>query len=208
MALNPQLLPNWMPVPFVNEMFVLSRDGVEFEVDKIPDSPNAGGKLKTRGTIYLSNIRMVFVAKAQIGHFYAFDMPLLYVHHEKFNQPIFHCNNISGQVEPVVPDEQNRALYSTYTFKILFKDGGCGTFVPLFFNLISAVRQYNRQPFLQPTQTWVDPLQAAQTPVDEMMRHAYVDPNDPTKIFLQQPGSDSQLRRRTYQQQPGGGQQL
>jgi len=36
MALNPQLLPNGMPVPFVNEMFVLVRDGVEFEVDKIP----------------------------------------------------------------------------------------------------------------------------------------------------------------------------
>lgn len=36
MALNPQLFPNGMPVPFVNEMFVLARDGVEFEIDKIP----------------------------------------------------------------------------------------------------------------------------------------------------------------------------
>lgn len=36
MALNPQLLPNGLPVPFENEMFVLSRDGVEFEIDKIP----------------------------------------------------------------------------------------------------------------------------------------------------------------------------
>jgi uncharacterized membrane protein (UPF0182 family) len=25
----------------------------------------------------------------------------LFVHGEKFNQPIFHCNNISGFVEPV-----------------------------------------------------------------------------------------------------------
>lgn len=38
MAVNPQLFPNGMPVPFVNEMFVLARDGVEFEVDKIPGS--------------------------------------------------------------------------------------------------------------------------------------------------------------------------
>jgi hypothetical protein len=38
MALNPQLFPNGMPVPFVNELFVLTRDGVEFEVDKIPGS--------------------------------------------------------------------------------------------------------------------------------------------------------------------------
>ena len=38
MAVNPQLFPNGMPVPFVNEMFVLARDGVEVEVDKIPGS--------------------------------------------------------------------------------------------------------------------------------------------------------------------------
>lgn len=36
MALNPNLYGNGMPVAFVNEMFVLIRDGVEFEVDKIP----------------------------------------------------------------------------------------------------------------------------------------------------------------------------
>lgn len=71
----------------------------------------------------------------------------------------------------VVPENQNRALYSTHSFKILFKDGGCGTFVPLFFNLISSVRQYNQQANTAP-EPRVDPLQAAQTPVDEMMRHA------------------------------------
>ncbi|KAL6190727.1 hypothetical protein ACLB2K_037121 [Fragaria x ananassa] len=200
MALNPQLLPNGMPVPFVNEIFVLIRDGVEFEVDKIPGSD--GGRLKAKGTIYLSNIRMVFVSKKPVGDFVAFDMPLLFVHGEKFNQPVFFCNNIAGQVEPVVPENQPAALYSVHSFKILFKDGGCGTFVPLFFNLISSVRQYNQQ-FQQANtpQAHVDPLQAAQTPVNEMMRHAYVDPNDPTRIFLQQPTAESQLRRRTYQPQ-------
>ncbi|WVZ22303.1 hypothetical protein V8G54_000847 [Vigna mungo] len=227
MALNPQLFPNGMPVAFVNEMFVLARDGVEFEIDKIPASGSHGGHVKTKGIIYLSNIRMVFVAKSPVGHFTAFDMPLacwfsgyseyhclaiantlkttnLYVHGEKFNQPIFHCNNLSGHVEPVVPNDQHRALYSTHSFKIIFKEGGCGTFIPLFFNLIASVRQYNQHYNMQ-AQSYVDPLQAAQTPVDEMMRHAYVDPNDPTKIFLQQPNSDSQLRRRTYQPQADGG---
>ncbi|RWR73197.1 UPF0664 stress-induced protein C29B12.11c [Cinnamomum micranthum f. kanehirae] len=202
MALNPQLFANGMPVPFVNEMFVLAREGVEFEVDKIPGAN--GGIVKAKGTIYLSNIRMVFVANKPVGGFVAFDMPLLYVHDEKFNQPIFHCNNISGLVEPVVPEDQHRALYSTHSFKILFKEGGCGTFVPLFFNLLSSVRQYN-QHLAQSTPNSgprMDPLQAAQTPVDEMMRHAYVDPNDPTRIFLQQPTPESQLRRRAYHSQP------
>ncbi|CAF1697058.1 unnamed protein product [Brassica napus] len=196
MALNPQLMPNGMPVPFVNEMFVLVRDGVEFEVDKIPGGH--GGHVKAKGVIYLSNIRMVFVASKPVENFVAFDMPMLYIHAEKFNQPIFHCNNISGQVEPVVPENEHRALYSTHSFKILFKEGGCGTFVPLFLNLISSVRQYNRQMQQAAEAPRVDPLQAAQTPVDEMMRHAYVDPNDPTKIYLQQPSGESQLRRRAY----------
>ncbi|KAJ7955542.1 UPF0664 stress-induced protein C29B12.11c [Quillaja saponaria] len=199
MAVNPQLFPNGMPVPFVNEMFVLARDGVEFEVDKIPG--DHGGRVKAKGIIYLSNIRMVFVANKPVGDFTAFDMPLLFVHDEKFNQPIFHCNNISGLVEPVVPEDQHRALYSTHSFKILFKEGGCGTFIPLFFNLIASVRQYNQHSNLA-AQPRMDPLQASQTPVDEIMRHAYVDPNDPTKIFLQQPTPESQLRRRTYQSQP------
>lgn len=200
MALNPNLYGNGMPVAFVNEMFVLIRDGVEFEVDKIPGA--SGGIAKAKGKIYLSNVRMVFVADKPTNNFIAFDMPLLYVHGEKFNQPIFHCNNISGLVEPVVPDDQNRALYSTHSFKILFKEGGCGTFVPLFFNLIKSVRQYNQQ-FGGATEPHApDPLRAAQTPVDEMMRCAYVDPNDPTRIFLQQPNSESQLRRRTYNPQP------
>jgi len=72
----------------------------------------------------------------------------------------------------VIPDDQHRALYSTHTFKILFKEGGCGTFVPLFFNLIASVRQYNQQQAAADAAARVDPLQAAQTPVDEMMRHA------------------------------------
>ncbi|XP_042053327.1 uncharacterized protein LOC121798406 [Salvia splendens] len=198
MALNPQLFPNGMPVPFDNEMFVLGRDGVEFEIDKIPGAQ--AGTVKAKGTIYLSNIRLVFVAQKPIANFYAFDMPLLHVHDEKFHQPIFYCNNIAGYVEPVVPDDEHLALYSTHSFKILFKEGGCGTFVSLFFNLIGSVRQYSQHLAAQPR---VDPLQAAQTPVDEMMRHAYVDPSDPTRIFLQQPNAESQLRRRTYQPMDG-----
>lgn len=37
MALNPQLYENGSPVPFVDEMFILRRDAVDFEVDKIPE---------------------------------------------------------------------------------------------------------------------------------------------------------------------------
>ncbi|KAK1259482.1 hypothetical protein QJS04_geneDACA021484 [Acorus gramineus] len=203
MALNPQLYGNGMPVAFVGEMFVLTRDGVEFEVDKIPGFFLQSWHVKVKGIVYLSNVRIVFVASKAVGNFVAFDMPLLYIRDEKFNQPIFFCNNLSGLVEPVVPEDQPRALYSTHSFKILFKEGGCGTFIPLFLNLIASVRQYSQHfarsaPDFAPC---VDPLQMVQTPVEEMMRQAYVDPSDPTKIFLQQPTSESQLRRRAYHSQ-------
>jgi hypothetical protein len=85
--------------------------------------------------------------------------------------PISKILTISFNFFQVVPESQNRALYSTHSFKILFKEGGCGTFVPLFFNLISSVRQHNQQSN-SGGQPRLDPLQAAETPVDEMMRHA------------------------------------
>lgn len=37
MALNPQLYGNGTPVPFVDELFVLRRDAVDFEVDKVAE---------------------------------------------------------------------------------------------------------------------------------------------------------------------------
>ncbi|KAJ0956836.1 hypothetical protein HanPSC8_Chr01g0020171 [Helianthus annuus] len=148
-----------------------------------------GGTVKAKGRVFLSNVRIVLVADKPTQIFTAFDMPLLYVHDEKFHQPVFHCNNISGCVEP------GNVPFSL--FQDLFKHGGCGTFVPLFFNLIKLVRQYNQQ-FDSGNAIHVDPLRAAHTPVDdEMMNCAYVDPSDPTKIYLQQPASEAHPRN-TY----------
>jgi hypothetical protein len=63
-------------------------------------------------------------------------------------------------------------MASTHKLKILFKEGGCGTFVPLFLNLIASVRQYNQHSINASAVPRADPLQAAQTPVEDMMRHA------------------------------------
>ncbi|KAL3691918.1 hypothetical protein R1sor_005569 [Riccia sorocarpa] len=196
MALNPQLFPNGTPVPFMNEMFVLTRDSVEIQVENVPDAP--GGKFVAKGALTISNVRIVFVADKPVGNLAAFDLPLLYIHEEKFNQPIFFANNLTGKSHPVVPEGENPSLYGVYNFKILFREGGVGTFVPLFFNLLRTVRGTNSEA-VQPAVPPVDPLPSEQAPVDEMIRHAYMDPNDPTKLYLQQPfESQPTLRRRTY----------
>ncbi|CDP18781.1 unnamed protein product [Coffea canephora] len=75
MALKPLVFPSRMPLPFLNEVFVLARHGVEFEVDKIPGAQ--GGHVKAKGIIYLSNIRMVFVANKPVEDFAVFDLPLV-----------------------------------------------------------------------------------------------------------------------------------
>nr|KAJ0209772.1 hypothetical protein LSAT_V11C400188140 [Lactuca sativa] len=173
MALDPNLYGNGMPVVFVNEMFILIRDGVEFEVDKIlsfdlrfiilvlglifvvllcfVDEDDHfylmgtwwNGMVKAKWKIYLSNVCMVFVADKPTNNFIAFDMPLSQLQlklHYCYNltfifgaalwtwikiQPAdFLCNNISGLVEPVVPNDLHRAFCPTHSFKILFKEGG------------------------------------------------------------------------------------
>lgn len=208
MAVNPQLMPNGTPVPFVNEMMVLSREGVEFQVDKLPNL--SGGKWSARGTLYLTSIRMVFVAKSPSPPVLAFDIPLLFVSEEAFNQPIFACNNLSGKVHPVDSRLQGQGPHN---FKVLFKEGGVGTFVPVFFNLLRSLRALAAppaSPAAAPLPTTgggggselpdgaggADPMPSQQPPVEDMIRHAYIDPNDPTKLYLQQPAAGSDLRRR------------
>lgn len=208
MALNPQLYGNGTPVPFVDEIFVLRRDAVDFEVDKVAEAH--GSKLSGRGTAYLSNYRIVFVLNKPVDSLQAFDLPLVYIHEEKFNQPIFFCNNLAGKVHPVIPEGANRALYAPQFFKISFKEGGTGTFIPLFMNLIKSVRAAQRMAEeSHPSAPPAEPLPAASAPVDEMMRHAYIDPSDPTKLYLQQPfESQSTLRRRNYSSAASEGGQM
>jgi WW domain-binding protein 2 len=49
-------------------------------------------------------VRLVFVAPAaNADGLQAFDFPLAYITHDKFNQPIFACNNLAGPL-PMVPN--------------------------------------------------------------------------------------------------------
>lgn len=60
---------------------------------------------KAKGELFLSNVRMVFVAKhADADGLRAVDLPLVYVRGDRFNQPIFGCNNLSGECWPVRDD--------------------------------------------------------------------------------------------------------
>ena len=160
MACNPALCagPDGVaaPVPFAGEQLLLSRDGVEFELDGLECVPAqqllapptrradgcrvsrrrcgqglpAGKTLFKQARLYLSNVRLVLVCKGAAA-LHAFDAPLVrlrvcrlmsmtltlpwqaYVRSERFNQPIFGANNLTGTVFQVrrfalSPEAQHR----------------------------------------------------------------------------------------------------
>jgi hypothetical protein len=67
--------------------------------------------------------------------FKAFDIPLVYTYKEKFNQPIFGANYLSGMCKPLF-----NLLPADAEFKIWFMEGGCGKFLHCFRHTIKQIR--------------------------------------------------------------------
>jgi len=156
------------------ELFVLSRGGIAF-------SAKSGSlKFDGRGDLYLSTLRVVFVSGGSGVE--AFDLPLATLQNERFNQPIFGANNMSGTNAPL----PGGGLTDDIKWTLAFKDGGVGTFLPLFFRLLQEMRQrMTQQNEVQYEHNFATPV--AQQVVQQIVHAAYVDPNDPTKLYVSQP---------------------
>ena len=129
---NPDL-SGGQPVPMPNEFFVLCRTGIHFT------AKSGSSKVDGNGSLFLSTLRMVFVSDRGGG---GFDMPLATLYEEKFNQPIFGANNMTGLSPPLTLPEGSPA----YKWCISFKNGGVGTFLPFFFRLLQEMRMRMQQP--------------------------------------------------------------
>ena len=101
-------------------------------------------------------MRMVFV-----GRHLSFDIPLATLKQETFSQPIFGANALSG-TSPPLHDDTNASM----KWKATFNDG-VGTFLHIFYSVLKCMRRKN----------------AALLSIDQA-EVAYVDPNDPTRLFL------------------------
>ena len=176
MAFNPTVTSNGTPVTpeDANEVFLLSRGGISFSVEA-----KETGKFSGNGTLFLTSHSIFFVAKkitTQRGlQFVSFRLPITNITEEKFNQPIFGANNLSGKCSPVVVGST-----SDFKFKFSFNNGGCGTFLPIFFMSMERGRQDSRRFAQEVTNNGI-------------ANGAFVDPNDPTVIFVQQPTSNAQV---------------
>lgn len=170
MALNiPLLAAEGEPVALPGEYFLLMRRDISCSVHVA-----GSNKLKSKGVVYLSTKRIVFVAiPAARSRFQSFEAPLTSISGEKFNQPIFGANNLSGVATT------NRLPHPA-KFKITFNAGGVGTFLRLFFPMMERVHAANeaqRQAFFNQVEN------------GKFVRsqQAYFDPSDPSVVYVTQP---------------------
>eukprot|EP00195_Chlamydomonas_chlamydogama_P002390 CAMPEP_0202922856 /NCGR_PEP_ID=MMETSP1392-20130828/78143_1 /ASSEMBLY_ACC=CAM_ASM_000868 /TAXON_ID=225041 /ORGANISM="Chlamydomonas chlamydogama, Strain SAG 11-48b" /LENGTH=224 /DNA_ID=CAMNT_0049616509 /DNA_START=50 /DNA_END=724 /DNA_ORIENTATION=+ len=194
MSANPALVLTYaqelVPAPFPGESFLLRRTGVQLDLDGVR---TPSGKWSTRGSLFLSNIRLVFIAdKADASGLAAFDLPLVYMKDDKLNQPIFGCNNLAGMVWPAVDGGGPAGTLPPHKFIVYFKEGGIGTFYPLYYTLTERAKQVfalnTGQHMARTAQVEPNPESYAQG----LASKAFVDPSDPTKIYLSQPVDESQ----------------
>lgn len=97
-------------------------------------------------------------------------------------QPIFGCNNLSGECWPVCEGGGPTGRFPPLKYKLFFLEGGVGTFLPLYFTFITSAREAERN---QRGAGSAGPPK--QPDLHAQMNQAFVDPNDPTQLFLSQP---------------------
>eukprot|EP00803_Ostreobium_quekettii_P003229 evm.model.scf_1010.6 EVM.evm.TU.scf_1010.6 scf_1010:34419-38685(-) len=189
MAGNPQLSQvnsgEIVPAPFAEEIVVLRRRGVEIALDGF----GPRNRWKAKGLLFLSNVRLVFVANgARLdgnAELQAFDFPLVYIYKAEFKQPIFGCNHLSGLVWQAVEGGGPRGSLPPVKFNLYFIEGGVGTFLPLYFNLLHRARSTAR--WHEEQQQQQQQQQQQMQPVENLASAAFVDPQDPTTLYLAQP---------------------
>lgn len=126
-----------------------------------------------------------------------FEMPFRGILDERFNQPIFGCNNLTTTVQYY--DEQ--PFRGGLTMRIDFTRGGVNTFLPVFNNVLGATRaQMNaeiRQSNTQQMQQAIAISDTTPSPTEYFPQSnmAFVDPSDPSHIYTTQPaGAETQRR--------------
>mmetsp|Transcript_13974 Transcript_13974/g.44743 ORF Transcript_13974/g.44743 Transcript_13974/m.44743 type:complete len:210 (-) Transcript_13974:139-768(-) len=176
MALNVPLFNQMTPMSKAGEFYLCERPKLSFELT----SPGMPALRAKKGTLFVTTQRLVFVPQPAVrlrdgATFSSFEMPLADISGEKFNQPIFGANNLTGTVKP----STGMGLTYESKFKLTFGHGGAGTFLPLFFRALYELR---------------DPASAAAagTLSQAVMSGTFStvvvsDPNDPSIIYVTQP---------------------
>ncbi|KAF4322220.1 hypothetical protein BBO99_00002834 [Phytophthora kernoviae] len=169
MSFKPELFEDdegkKLPLANQDELFILQRAKITFQC-KTPEHV-----FKGKGRIYCTTQRIIFVAEkgaTQNGFFFeAFEIPLVKMTDEKFNQPIFGACSISGLVAPSSESDGS----SNFAWKVTFANGGTGVVLPVFLRLMEKRKK----------------KETIDMNFVHSQKKAFVDPNDPTVIYIAQP---------------------
>ena len=192
MAINPVLAQDettgqLFPLCESGENMILRREDIHFKCT-LP----RGGKLTGHGCFFFSTTRIVFVVekkKSSRADFTSFEIPLVKLQEPKFEQPIFGANYLRGLTrEPREPDSNEPSPLSggPTAWSLTFNSGGCGTFLPLFFQRYQEVMQ--SQMSSQLTRAIVG---------GNLQNVAYIDPSDPSTLYISQPSAAANSEQRT-----------
>lgn len=136
----------------------------------------------------LTSCRVICVNKNNSA-FKAFDLPLSLISNEGFAQPIFGANYIHGTCKPLL-----NSLPGNINFKIWFMTGGCGTFAQAYLKMVPSCKRNRGRGAEQSV------INSYQNPGNR--KTAYIDPNDPSVIYLQQPEVTQNINYNPWGYQP------
>jgi hypothetical protein len=154
----------------------VQRKGVVLKLTS--DSPSLS-KIEAKGELVVTTVRMCFLPTHPVGAFTGLDIPFSGITGEDFKQPIFGANALEGTVAPV----PGRGLDRPARFRLAFNEGGCGTFLHVFFGLIERHRKADEEA----RRAFFTAPRAVETFIHE--QQAYVDPSDPSILFIVQPAA-------------------
>ncbi|TPX63983.1 hypothetical protein SpCBS45565_g06225 [Spizellomyces sp. 'palustris'] len=122
MSLNgAQLDAENKPILVSGEKIFLNQDGVRLEYESGNGYPGQGNNFYSqKGTLFLTNRRVIYVARPHMDFFRNLNVPLTNLRNGKLIQPWFDANRYEATVEPV----PNGGLNLVGQVKFTFKEGG------------------------------------------------------------------------------------
>lgn len=184
MSFNPVLArvgrdeSDLMPMPAVGEKMVLKRQGIHVDM-KVASKSYAG-----KGYLFLTTARCVFIKEGKITshkNWSSLEFPLRTIYGESgsghppdFHQPVFGANYMAGVTPP--NESAQYPFAAAGVWKWQFKEGGCAAFVKAFYALYKAATRGGQSAVDITAQNIIGAGGAA-----------YMDPSDPSIIFVQQP---------------------
>ena len=127
---------------------------------------------------FLTSHRIIFVSANPTPDFCSFDIPIATLYKESVEFPLFGNTYLKGSTPP----NQN-LLPGHCHFKLWFMKGGCDSFIRNLDRQIKEVRKFNgnMEAFTMNSGMYSDMRDG------KFQHQAFVDPNDPSQIFMQQP---------------------